>query len=82
MPRKKDRKIPATNEITTYLHCSKCLKEMPPDYSPKLWQRIQVGFTELGIQVWCTRHDCNIMHMDFEGLKFPANTRSINSEEN
>ena len=42
--------------------------------SPREYQKIQVGWTDHGIQVWCVRHDCNIVHLDFEGYTHPANT--------
>ena len=76
-----------TNElqIAAYLHCGLCLEELKniKGKSAAEHQDIQVGWTELGIQVWCKRHDCNIVHMDFEGQKHPADTtrclRAINS---
>ena len=66
--------IPATNEITQYMHCQLCLEEKPADIAPREWARTQAGFTKLGMQVWCVRHDVNICHMDFQGKSpFPAN---------
>ena len=74
------RKIPNTEEIKLFFHCSKCLKEMPADASPREWISIEAGWTSMGFQVWCIRHDINIIHMDFEGQKHPANstTKSAN----
>lgn len=60
------------NNIDRYMHCQLCMDEMPGDTSPKDWSMTQTGFTESGIQVWCNRHDCNIIHIDFEGVKHPA----------
>ena len=60
------------NEIVAYLHCKKCLEERPVDQTPMEWSQTQAGFTKKGIQVWCNRHDLNIIHMDFEGTKHPA----------
>jgi hypothetical protein len=68
------RDIPNTNEIAAYMHCGKCLEEKPPDQSPQEWAQLEVGWTQLGLQVWCKRHDCNVCHIDFEGQKHPANT--------
>lgn len=78
----KTRKIPNEECISTYIHCGLCLEEMPRSMSPRNYQRIQAGFTPLGIQIWCVRHDCNIMHIDFQGKSpFPANTtRKANNE--
>ena len=61
-------------EIAAYLHCGKCLDELPEGESPQDYARTQAGWTPQGIQVWCNRHNCNVMHMDFEGNKHPANT--------
>lgn len=66
-------KIENTNQIVQYMHCGKCMDEMPIGVSPKEFQRIQVGWTIQGLQVWCTRHDVNILHIDFEGVQHPAN---------
>ncbi len=60
------------NAIISHIHCTKCLKEIPPDMSPVEFQDIAAGFTKYGIQVWCNRHNSNIMHIDFEGIRHPA----------
>ena len=60
--------------IGLYMHCALCLAEMPDETSPKLWSRLDVGYTKEGIQVWCRRHGCNVIHIDFEGQQHPANT--------
>jgi len=65
-------KISVQNEIKLYMHCKKCLEELPPDFSPNDFQQIEAGWTKQGFQVWCKRHECNIIHMDFEGHKHPA----------
>lgn len=55
--------------IELFFHCALCADNasgpMPSD--------IECGWTLLGFQVWCRRHDCNIIHVDFEGRKHPAN---------
>jgi hypothetical protein len=75
MRRKKlpERDIPATNGILLFFHCRECLEELPLGQSPATWRQISVGFTEIGIQVWCDRHELNICHIDFEGQQHPAN---------
>lgn len=60
-------------EITSYAHCARCLGELPKNETPESYARYAVGFTKIGLQVWCNRHDCNIIHIDFEGAKHPAN---------
>lgn len=59
--------ISNNNCIGFYLHCGLCIKEDLP-------QRIEAGWTKMGLQIWCRNHDCNIMHINFEGRKHPANT--------
>lgn len=71
---KKPADISADLSIAVYLHCGKCLDEKPRGICPKDWSRTQVGFTKLGIQIWCSRHYVNVCHIDFEGHTHPANT--------
>lgn len=66
------RDIPDTNEIEMFMHCSMCMHEKPKGISPKDFCRINAGWTKLGFQVWCVRHDCNIAHVDFQGMQHPA----------
>jgi len=63
-------------KIVAYLHCSLCLKELDKleDMSPQEYARYSVGYTKKGLQLWCNRHNCNIIHIDFEGIKHSANT--------
>jgi hypothetical protein len=69
------------NQIGTYLHCAMCIDDMRAqkiDMSPAEFQKLEVGWTPKGLQVWCRRHDVNILHVDFEGHKHPANvTRKL-----
>ncbi len=60
------------NQIQIFFHCKKCIKELPPDTSPQQFVHIEAGWTTEGFQVWCLRHDLNIIHMDFEGHKHPV----------
>jgi hypothetical protein len=64
---KRARVIP--NEIMMYFHCGRCLKEMPDATAPKDWARLSVGWTKKGLQVWCARHEINVVHLDFMGQK-------------
>lgn len=66
----------ADTEIKTYLHCGKCIEEIPDGVSPQEWQQFQVGWTEKGLQIWCRRHDCNVCNIDFEGAQHPADTEA------
>jgi hypothetical protein len=40
--------------------------------TPRDYGQYEVGFTKIGIQIWCKRHEINILHIDFEGQKHPA----------
>ena len=60
---------PPTNQcaILRTADCARCRVAMLP-------ADIDVGFTPVGIQVWCNRHQCNVVHIDFEGRSLPNNT--------
>jgi hypothetical protein len=73
-PEEAQRDIPSTHEIKAYFHCGLCLKELPAGTSPKEYASLECGWTILGFQVWCKRHQANVVHVDFEGVKHPANT--------
>ena len=60
------------NEIVQFFHCKRCGENIPPGISPSDHQEIEVGWTKIGFQVWCKRHDLNIVHIDFEGHKHPV----------
>ena len=61
------RRIPKELSIEMYFHCRECLEEKPDDQSPREWAALEVGWTTLGFQVWCKRHERNVIHVDFEG---------------
>ena len=69
----KERMITSDNDIHMYYHCGKCMNDRPSNTSPSEWSSLEVGSTKLGIQVWCKRHQANILHVDFQGQKHPAN---------
>ncbi len=66
--------IPNGLSIVSHLHCGKCLAECPNGTSPAEYSALDVGFTGIGLQVWCQRHKCNVVHIDFQGQRHPANT--------
>lgn len=76
------RPISSDNEIEAYMHCGLCLQEKPDDMSPREFSDSEVGMTPQGLQIWCKRHECNVIHIDFQGEKHPANTtRKLPEEE-
>ena len=63
------------NEIVRFMGCGRCLDELPEGESLADYARLSTGFTEAGLQIWCYRHDCNVINLDFEDKgPFPANT--------
>lgn len=62
------------NKIEMYMHCMLCLRERPAGVTPSDWARLNVGSTEKGLQVWCTRHNVNIAALDFRGQKIVEET--------
>ena len=66
--------------ITQYVVCSKCADELAhlnPPQSLQDYAAMDVGFTEYGVQVWCRRHKANIVHIDFQRAKIPADFRRL-----
>jgi hypothetical protein len=57
------------NRIEQFWHCRQCIEELPEGVTPRDFIHVEVGFTEAGIQVWCVRHEENIIHLDFLGQK-------------
>lgn len=57
------------NNIQMFLHCGECLKELPKGKSPREFIHVEVGWTKEGLQVWCIRHEMNVIALDFEGQK-------------
>ena len=68
------------NNIGMYLHCKICMSDIPEGESPATHARIATGWTPAGLQVWCARHDINIMHIDFQGNRHPADLTIANKE--
>lgn len=57
------------NEIEMFFHCIHCLTEKPADQSPREWCHNEVDWTPKGFQVWCVRHERNVVNVDFLGQK-------------
>jgi hypothetical protein len=50
------------NGITTYFHCKNC-------FSNGIKDKVAVGWTFKGLQVWCDSCNTNIIALDFKGNK-------------
>ena len=61
--------------------CHKCFEEFKkdPSISPSLrdYTLLDVGFTDIGIQVWCRRHERNVCHVNFDGNQLESDFRCI-----
>ena len=72
--------IPVDEQIVKYMHCLRCMDGRPEDQSPREWARLNVGMTPIGFQVWCVRHDLNVLHIDFEGRRPRAADWALRSQ--
>lgn len=57
------------NNIVRYTHCKMCCNELPAGQSMREYARLNVGWTQRGLQFWCERHDTNVLEIDFKGNK-------------
>ena len=69
------------NGIEQNIICSKCETEFllgsTDSRSLQDYSRLDIGFTSIGVQVWCRRHNANVVHIDFAGQKPTADFRCI-----
>ena len=69
------------NNIKEPIVCAACLDEFSRGLSDasslRGYLRMDVGFTDAGLQVWCQRHEANICVIDFEGARPEADFRSL-----
>lgn len=62
-------------QIVAYFHCEECALEWKNDknistrMSPREYAQISVGWTVKGLQIFCFRHELNILNLDFMGKK-------------
>ena len=76
-----NRRLPTTLEIKGYLQCGKCEDSCPPDKSMRDYQQLDVGLTSEGLQVWCRRHNLNVLHFDFRGTRVLVNSGITKTRE-
>ena len=69
------------NQIKETIVCVKCSDEFMTGStdanSLQDYSKIDAGFTERGLQLWCQRHQVNICHIDFEGKKLDIDFRCL-----
>ena len=63
------------NKIFSFYHCKECLDEIcakqsiGDEVSPREYANYEFGATEKGFQLWCVRHEKNILALDLLGQK-------------
>ena len=77
----KDENSNLLYNITDNLVCNQCCEEycagLTDSRSLQQYSMLDVGLTDIGLQVWCLRHDVNVVHVDFGGKKLEADFRSL-----
>ena len=72
---------PLFNNIREPVVCAKCADEFQAGATDALslqdYTRMDVGFTDRGLQVWCRRHQTNVVHIDFAGATPEADFRCL-----
>ena len=67
--------------ISEPIVCAKCADEFAEGSaaaaSLREYTALDVGFTARGFQVWCRRHDVNVVHLDFDGRRPRADLRCL-----
>ena len=67
--------------IVSNIVCNKCVEELSTlsstDTNLKNYVKFEVGFTSLGIQIWCIRHNINVCHIDFDNNQLSADFRCL-----
>lgn len=70
--------VPNTYEILANIYCEKCENDVPYGESIEDYSKLEVGYTELGLQIWCQRCNANVIHIAFNDSEIFANT-SVNT---
>jgi hypothetical protein len=73
------------NQIKEPIVCVKCSNELSQGLtdakSIQDYSRVDVGFTDRGLQIWCQRHQVNICHINFEGNKLESDFRCLEKKK-
>ncbi len=65
---------PSDHYTEVYLFWKQCLQEVPVSMSPEEYAQVEIGWTPWGMQVWCLRHNTNVLHVNYEGHEHPMVT--------
>lgn len=66
-------------DIVSYFHCRECIAELPQGIAPREWGQLEIGFTPKGLQVWCRRHDQEIVHFTTEDFQESPNFLALHA---
>ena len=73
------------NQIKEPIVCVKCSNELSQGLtdakSIQDYSRVDVGFTDRGLQIWCQRHQVNICHINFQGNKLESDFRCLEKKK-
>lgn len=76
-----DLSIRLLNSISHHIVCLKweaeSLAGQTDSASLQSFPQLDVGFTDIGLQVWCRRHDGNVARIDFDGNTLQTNFRCL-----
>tara|TARA_R100000008_G_C3421105_1_gene84931 strand:- start:141 stop:413 length:273 start_codon:yes stop_codon:yes gene_type:complete len=62
---KGEHMVLGTQEIVSFVHCKECVMELKTKgISPREYAKLECGFTPTGFQVWCQRHNKNVIIFD------------------
>ncbi len=64
-------------DFTGYTGSAQLAKSVAIGSSAHAIKTFEVGFTSLGIQIWCIRHNINVCHIDFEDNQLSADFRCL-----
>jgi len=54
-------------DVTQYVHCRRCLMELPAGASPRDHVRLEAGITPDGvIKIFCVRHELPVVALPLE----------------
>lgn len=51
----------SNSNIKAFWHCRNCMPAKPASISPADWTRIEIGWTQGGVQAWCRRCDMPVV---------------------
>lgn len=66
--------------------CKACEDELQTGTSSgqslRQFQKLDIGLTDYGVQIWCQRHNKNVCHFNFDGKQVYADFRCLERKEN